>query len=86
MTIVDRNVDQHGTREVAEAYLKYLYTKEGQEIAGKNFYRPRDTEVAAKYSQYFPPIKLITIEDFGGWVKAQPEHFGDGAIFDQIYQ
>lgn len=86
VTIVDRNVDQHGTREVAEAYLQYLYTKEGQDIAGKNFYRPRDAETAAKYRKYFPQIKLITIEDFGGWKKAQPEHFGDGGIFDQIYQ
>ncbi len=86
VSVVDRNVDAHGTREVAESYLKYLYTKEGQDIAGKHFYRPRDAEIAAKYAQYFPSIKLITIEDFGGWVKAQPQHFGDGGIFDQIYQ
>lgn len=86
VTVVDRNVDAHDTREVAESYLKYLYTKEGQNIAGKHFYRPRDAEIAAKYSHYFPSIKLITIEDFGGWAKAQPHHFGDGGIFDQIYQ
>jgi ABC-type sulfate transport system substrate-binding protein len=66
--------------------LQYLYTKEGQEIAAKNFYRPRDAEVFKKYEKTFPKIKLVTIEDFGGWTKAQPEHFNDGGIFDKIYQ
>ena len=86
VTVIDKNVDRKGTRAVADAYLQYLYSKEGQELAGKHFYRPRDATVAAKYADIFKPIKLVTIDDFGGWSKAQPEHFGDGGIFDQIYQ
>lgn len=87
VTVVDKNVEKHGTRKVAEAYLKFLYTKEGQEIAGKNFYRPRDPEVAAKFVNVFPDVKLVTIdEEFGGWRKAQAEHFNDGGTFDQIYK
>lgn len=87
VTVVDKNVDKNGTRKIAEAYLKFLYTKEGQEIAGKNFYRPRDPEVAAKYADVFPQVELITIDsEFGGWKKAQKEHFSDGGIFDAIYQ
>jgi sulfate/thiosulfate-binding protein len=87
VTVVDKNVDKNGTRKVAEAYLKFLYSKEGQEIAGKNFYRPRDPEVAAKYAHVFPKVQLITIDDeFGGWQKAQKEHFNDGGIFDAIYK
>ncbi|MBC6906997.1 sulfate ABC transporter substrate-binding protein [Saccharophagus sp. K07] len=87
VTVVDKNVEKNGTRKVAEAYLNFLYSKEGQEIAGKNFYRPRDPEVAAKFSNIFPEVKLVTIdEEFGGWRKAQTEHFSDGGIFDQIYQ
>jgi len=86
ITLVDRYADAHGTRTVAEEYLKYLYSKEGQNIIAKNYYRPRDKEVAAAYSSKFPNIELFTIEDFGGWKKAQPEHFGDGGIFDKIYQ
>jgi sulfate/thiosulfate-binding protein len=86
ITVVDKYADAHGTRAVAEEYLKYLYTKEGQNIVAKHFYRPRDKEVAAVYASKFPKIELITIEDFGGWKKAQPEHFGDGGIFDKIYQ
>lgn len=86
VTLVDKNVDAHGTRAVSEEYLKYLYTKEGQNIIAKNFYRPRDKEVAEVYAKTFPKLELITIEDFGGWKKAQPEHFGDGGIFDKIYQ
>jgi sulfate transport system substrate-binding protein len=86
ITVVDKYADAHGTRAVAEEYLKYLYTKEGQNIVAKHFYRPRDKEVAAAYASKFPKIELITIEDFGGWKKAQPEHFGDGGIFDKIYQ
>lgn len=87
VTVVDKNVDKNGTRKAAEAYLKFLYSKEGQEIAGKNFYRPRDAEVAAKFASVFPDVKLVTIdEEFGGWRKAQTEHFSDGGIFDQIYK
>ncbi len=67
------------------AYLKYLYTPEGQEIAGKHYYRPRDPAVAAKYASRFSPVKLLTIDDFGGWAKAQATHFGNGGVFDQIY-
>lgn len=87
VTVVDKNVDKNGTRKAAEAYLKFLYSKEGQEIAGKNFYRPRDAEVAAKFASVFPDVKLVTIdEEFGGWRKAQTEDFSDGGIFDQIYK
>lgn len=86
VAVVDKYADSHGTRPVAEAYLKHLYSKEGQEIAAKNYYRPRDTEIAAKYAKVFPKLELISIEDFGGWTKAQAAHFGDGAIFDKIYQ
>jgi len=86
VAVVDKNVDKKGTRKVAEAYLNYLYTPEGQEIAGKNFYRPRDAKVAEKYKAQFSPVKLFTIDEvFGGWAKAQKTHFDDGGIFDQIY-
>jgi len=87
VTIVDKNVDRNGTRKVAEAYLNYLYSSEGQRIAAKHYYRPRHPEHAAKEDiARFPEVKLFTIDDtFGGWVKAQPEHFGDGGVFDQIY-
>jgi sulfate transport system substrate-binding protein len=86
VSVVDKVVDKHGTRKVAEAYLEYLYSPEGQEIAAKNFYRPGDAKVAAKYAKQFPKIKLFTIDEvFGGWTKAQKEHFADGGIFDQIY-
>lgn len=86
ITLVDKYADEHGTRAVAEEYLKYLYTKEGQNIIAKNYYRPRDKEVLAAYGGKFPKLDLFTIEEFGGWKKAQPEHFGDGGIFDKIYQ
>jgi sulfate/thiosulfate-binding protein len=86
IALVDKYADAHGTRAVAEEYLKYLYTKEGQNIVAKHYYRPRDKEVLAAYGNKFPAIELLTIEDFGGWKKAQPEHFGDGGIFDKIYQ
>jgi sulfate transport system substrate-binding protein len=86
VTVVDKVVDKHGTRAVAQAYLEYLYTPEGQEIAAKNFYRPTDPAVAAKHASEFPKVELITIGDFGGWQKAQTEHFADGGIFDQIYK
>ncbi|GIM29786.1 sulfate transporter subunit [Clostridium polyendosporum] len=86
VSVVDSNVDKKGTRKVAEAYLQYLYSDEGQEIAAKNFYRPRNEAVAKKYENQFPKINLFTIDDvFGGWTKAQKEHFSDGGIFDQIY-
>ncbi len=86
VALVDKVVDEHGTRKAAEAYLKYLYSPEGQEIAAKRFYRPRDAQVAAKYASQFPRIDLFTIALFGGWKKAQKEHFADGGIFDQIYK
>jgi sulfate transport system substrate-binding protein len=87
VAVVDRNVDRHGTRKVAEAFLKFLYTPAAQELEARAFYRPRNQEVAAKYKGQFPAIKLSTIdEDFGGWDKAQKTHFGDGGVFDQIYQ
>lgn len=86
VTVVDKNVDKHGTRKVAEAYLGYLYSAEGQEIAAKNFYRPIDEKIAKKYAKQFPKLNLITIDKaFGGWTKAQKEHFADGGVFDQIY-
>lgn len=85
VAVVDKNTEAKGTTEVATAYLQYLYSKEGQQIAAKHYYRPRDKEVAAEFSTQFPQLKLVTIADFGGWQKAQPEHFGDGGIFDQIY-
>ncbi|MCO7641254.1 sulfate ABC transporter substrate-binding protein [Pseudomonas sp. S 311-6] len=87
VAVVDKVVDRKGTREVAEAYLKWLYTPQAQEIIAQNYYRPIDKTVAAKYASQFPEVKLITIDDvFGGWRKAQAEHFGDGGTFDQIYQ
>lgn len=86
VTVVDKNVDKHGTRKVAEAYLEYLYSPEGQDIAARNYYRPTDATVAAKYANQFPKVELITIDKvFGGWAKAQKTHFGDGGTFDQIY-
>lgn len=86
VAVVEENAKANGTLEVATAYLQYLYSKEGQTIAAKNYYRPRDPQVAEAYSKIFPALELVTIDDFGGWVKAQPYHFGDGGIFDQIYQ
>ncbi len=86
VAVVDKVVDKRGTREVAQGYLEYLYSTEGQEIAARNFYRPIDPAVAAKYSANFPKINLFTIDDvFGGWTKAQKTHFADGGVFDQIY-
>jgi sulfate/thiosulfate-binding protein len=87
VAVVDKYADQHGTREVATAYLQYLYTPEGQEIAAKHYYRPRNKEVAAKYADRFPKITLFTIDEmFGGWEKAQKQHFADGGVFDGIYK
>ncbi len=87
VSVVDKFADKHGTRKVAEAYLQYLYSEEGQDIAGKNYYRPIDKKVAAKYAKTFANVKLITIDEvFGGWQKAQKTHFEDGGSFDQIYK
>jgi sulfate/thiosulfate transport system substrate-binding protein len=87
VAVVDKVVDDHGTRKAAEAYLEFLYTPEAQEIAAKNFYRPQLAEVAKKHADQFPKIDLFTIDDvFGGWKKAQATHFADGGVFDQIYQ
>jgi sulfate/thiosulfate transport system substrate-binding protein len=85
VAVVDKVVLRKGTRDVATEYVKYLYSKEGQEIIAKNYYRPRDAEVAAKYASQYPKLNLVTIKDFGGWAKAQPLHFGDKGVFDQIY-
>ena len=86
VAVVDKVVDKRGTRKVAEAYLDYLYSPVGQEIAAKNFYRPIDDKVAARYAAQFPTIARFTIDDvFGGWAKAQKTHFADGGVFDQIY-
>jgi len=85
VSVVDKVVDKRGTRAVATAYLEYLYSPEGQEIAAQNYYRPIDPKVAAKYAKTFAPVKLFTIDDeFGGWTKAQKTHFADGSVFDQI--
>lgn len=87
VTIIDKNVDKRKTRAVAQAYLEYLYSEEGQNIAGKHYYRPTSARVAAKYEKQFPKVNLIKIDDvFGGWQKAQKTHFSDGGTFDQIYQ
>ena len=86
VAVVDKVVDKKGTRKVATEYLNYLYTPEGQEIAARNFYRPTDKKVAAKYSKQFANVKLLTIDkEFGGWTAAQKAHFADGGVFDQIY-
>jgi sulfate transport system substrate-binding protein len=87
VALVDKNADRHGTRKVAEAYLQFLYSKEGQEIEARNFYRPRDPAILAAHGADFPKIPLYTIDDvFGGWQKAQQVHFSDGGVFDQIYK
>lgn len=86
VAVVDKNVDKNGTRELAEAYLNYLYSDEGQDIAGKNFYRPRSEKAAAKYEAQFPKLELFTIDDkFGGWIEAHKRFFGDDGVFDEIY-
>jgi sulfate transport system substrate-binding protein len=84
VAIVDKNVDKHGTRALATAYVNYLYTPTGQDVIGRNFYRPHDPVALAKYAAQFPTIPLVTIKDFGGWAKTQPEFFGDGGIYDQV--
>jgi sulfate/thiosulfate transport system substrate-binding protein len=87
LSVVDTVADKKGTRAVAEAYLRYWYTKEGQEIAARNSYRPRDPEIAKEYENSFAKVELFTIDEvFGGWAKAQKEHFSEGGVFDQIYK
>jgi sulfate/thiosulfate transport system substrate-binding protein len=87
VAVVDENANRHGTAAVAKACLEYLYSPEGQEIAARNYYRPRSKEVASKYQNFFPHVELFTIDEvFGGWQAAQKKHFDDGGIYDQIYQ
>jgi sulfate transport system substrate-binding protein len=87
VTVVDKVVDRRGTRKVAQAYLEYLYTPEGQDIAGRHYYRPRLQAAAAKYAGQFAKVELFTIDQvFGGWQKAQATHFADGGVFDRIYR
>jgi len=86
VAVIDRNVDRRGTRAVAEAYLKFLYSKDGQELAAKHHYRPRDEEVLARHADKFSEVKMFTIDYvFGNWQQAQDEHFGNGGVFDRIY-
>jgi sulfate/thiosulfate transport system substrate-binding protein len=84
VAVVDKVVLRKGTRDVAQEYLSYLYSKEAQDIVAKNYYRPRDAEVAARYAAQFPKLQLVTIKDFGGWAAAQKTHFADGGVFDQL--
>ena len=84
VAVVERVALRHGTREVARAYLGYLYSKEGQDIIARHYYRPRDPEIAARYAERFQPLQLATIADFGGWASVQRTHFSDGGVFDQI--
>jgi sulfate transport system substrate-binding protein len=86
VAVVDKVVDEDGNRAVAEEYLKYLYSPEAQELAARHYYRPRLKAVADRYSSKFPKLELLDINLFGGWKKAQADHFSDGGIFDQIYQ
>ena len=87
VAVVDKNAGRHHTAEVAQEYLRYLYSDAGQDIIARNYYRPRNQAVAARYANIFPRMTLFTIDEvFGGWTKAQPLYFGDGGIFDQIYQ
>jgi sulfate/thiosulfate transport system substrate-binding protein len=85
VAVVDKVVLKRGTRDVATEYLNHLYSPAAQEIIARNYYRPIDAAVATKYAKQFPKITLVTIQDFGGWTKAQKDHFADGGIFDQIY-
>ena len=87
VALVDKTAKKHKPTEVAQAYLEYLYSDEGQDIAGRNYYRPRDPKAAEKYDAQFPTLRLLTVDDiFGGWQKAQATHFADGGVFDQIFQ
>lgn len=86
VAVVDKVVDKRGTRAVAQAYLEYLYSAEGQDIAGQNYYRPIDPTAAAKFAKQYPKVTLFTIDEvFGGWAKAQKAHFADGGSFDKVY-
>jgi sulfate/thiosulfate-binding protein len=85
VAVVDRIVDKKGTRAIAEAYLRFLYGKEGQDIIAKHYYRPRDPAVAAKYAERYPVLNLVTIRDFDGWDAAQATYFADGGMFDRIF-
>lgn len=85
VAVIDKVVLRRGTRDLATAYLQYLYSREGQEIVARNFYRPTDPDVAAKYGAQFPTLELVTIAEFGGWSQAQARHFADGGVFDRIY-
>ena len=87
VAVVDKNVDRKGTRAVAQAYLEFMYTPQGQTLAAQHHFRPRDADVAARYANTFKPIKLLTIDEhFGGWDKAQAQHFSDGGVFDRIFE
>ncbi|MBB5350148.1 sulfate transport system substrate-binding protein [Haloferula luteola] len=86
VAVLDKNAEKHGTSQVAQAYLEYLYSPQAQDLIGKHYYRPRSEETAAKYADVFPKLNLVTIdEEFGGWKAAQATHFADGGVFDQIY-
>jgi len=85
VAVVERDADRHGTRQVAEEYLKYLYSDEGQEIIARNYYRPRNPDIAKEYASQFKSVNLFTIDTLGGWQAAQKKHFADGGTFDQIY-
>ena len=85
VAVVDRVVDKKGTRAMAQAYLEFLYTKQGQEIAASNYYRPRDAAVAARYAERYPALPMLTIQDFGGWDAAQAAYFADGGMFDRVF-
>jgi sulfate transport system substrate-binding protein len=86
VALIDSVVDRKGTRAVAEGYLDYLYSPEGQDIVARNFFRPSDADVAARYVQQFPPMRLFTVDAvFGGWARAQEEHFADGGIYDRLF-
>ena len=85
VAVVERDADRHGTRKISDEYLKYLYSNEGQEIIARNYYRPRNPQIAQKYADQFKPVNLFTIDLFGGWQAAQKKHFADGGTFDQIY-
>ncbi len=86
VAVVDKVAAKHGASDAAKAYLEYLYSPEAQEIAAKHYYRPRLESVAAKYAERFPTLNLVTIDEFGGWAKAQAKHFADGGVFDSIYE
>jgi sulfate transport system substrate-binding protein len=86
VSVVDKVVDKRGTRAVAEAFLQFLYSPTGQDIAGKRYFRPQDGDTAKKYAGQFPKVEMVNVDSFGGWAKVQKDHFADGGIFDQVYQ